>query len=72
MTRLKTFLDDENCWWKIFKKREFSCCEQKSPHLHGYLDGTMVTLKMLEENVEVFKFHEQCAQSFISFLDINK
>nr|XP_012144724.1 PREDICTED: uncharacterized protein LOC105662975 [Megachile rotundata] len=51
MTKLKTFLDDENCWWKIFRKREFNCCEQKLPHLHGFLDGTMVTLKMLEETL---------------------
>ncbi|KOC68359.1 hypothetical protein WH47_03517, partial [Habropoda laboriosa] len=52
MTKLKEFLDDENCWWKMFKKREFNCCEQKLPHLHGFLDGTMVTLKMLEETLE--------------------
>ncbi|CAL7946186.1 unnamed protein product [Xylocopa violacea] len=52
MTKLKAFLDDDNCWWKIFKKREFSCCEQKLPHLHGFLDGSMVTLKMLEEKMD--------------------
>ncbi|XP_076245972.1 uncharacterized protein LOC143186284 [Calliopsis andreniformis] len=51
MTKLKAFLDDDNCWWRIFKKREFTCCEQKSPHLHGYLDGTMVTLRMLEDTL---------------------
>lgn len=55
MTKLKEFLDDDNCWWKLFKKREFNCCGQKSPHLHGYLDGTMVTLRMLEETSEVHK-----------------
>ncbi|XP_076629872.1 uncharacterized protein LOC143346035 [Colletes latitarsis] len=52
MTKLKTFLNDENCWWKLFKTLEFDCCEQKLPHLHGYLDGTMVTLKMLEETLD--------------------
>ncbi|XP_033318320.1 uncharacterized protein LOC117215869 isoform X1 [Bombus bifarius] len=52
MTKLKRFFDDENFWWKIFKKRNFNCCEQKLPHLHGYLDGTMVTLKILEEKIE--------------------
>ncbi|XP_046144412.1 uncharacterized protein LOC114878782 [Osmia bicornis bicornis] len=52
MSKLKTFLEDENCWWKIFRKREFNCCEQKLPHLHGFLDGTMVTLKMLEETLD--------------------
>ncbi|XP_076751513.1 uncharacterized protein LOC143423816 [Xylocopa sonorina] len=55
MTKLKAFLDDDNCWWKIFKKREFSCCDQKLPHLHGFLDGTMVTLKMLEERLDLGK-----------------
>ncbi|KAK1127458.1 hypothetical protein K0M31_003995 [Melipona bicolor] len=54
MTRLRGFFEDENVWWKIFKKREFNCCEQKLPHLHGYLDGTMVTLKILEEKKEEF------------------
>ncbi|XP_076668098.1 uncharacterized protein LOC143368850 [Andrena cerasifolii] len=53
MTKLKAFLDDENCWWRMFKNREFSCCQQKSPHLHGVLDGTMVTLRMLEESLDV-------------------
>nr|XP_033328641.1 uncharacterized protein LOC117221645 [Megalopta genalis] len=47
--KLKDFLDDENCWWRIFKKMDFSCCEQKAPHLHGHLDGTMITLKLMEE-----------------------
>ncbi|XP_034172205.1 uncharacterized protein LOC117600637 isoform X2 [Osmia lignaria lignaria] len=55
MMKLKRFLEDENCWWKIFRKREFNCCEQKLPHLHGFLDGTMVTLKMLEETLDVDK-----------------
>lgn len=57
MTKLKRFFDDENFWWKIFKKRNFNCCEQKLPHLHGYLDGTMVTLKILEEKIEVYNFY---------------
>ncbi|KAK9295473.1 hypothetical protein QLX08_010224 [Tetragonisca angustula] len=52
MTRLRGLFEDENVWWKIFKKREFNCCEQKLPHLHGYLDGTMVTLKIMEERNE--------------------
>ncbi|XP_054005255.1 uncharacterized protein LOC128890624 [Hylaeus anthracinus] len=52
MTKLKAFLEDENCWWRMFKNMEFDCCDQKLPHLHGYLDGTMVTLKMLEEKLD--------------------
>ncbi|XP_017766473.1 PREDICTED: uncharacterized protein LOC108555360 [Eufriesea mexicana] len=52
MTKLRAILDDENCWWKMFKKREFDCCEQKLPHLHGFLNGNMVTLKILEEKGE--------------------
>ncbi|XP_078047571.1 uncharacterized protein LOC144475487 [Augochlora pura] len=47
--KLKDFLDDENCWWRLFKKMDFSCCEQKAPHLHGHLDGTMITLKLMDE-----------------------
>ncbi|XP_076279110.1 uncharacterized protein LOC143208538 [Lasioglossum baleicum] len=47
--KLKNFMDDDNCWWKMFKKMEFNCCDQKAPHLHGYLDGTMITLKLMEE-----------------------
>ncbi|KAG7201607.1 hypothetical protein KM043_004348 [Ampulex compressa] len=49
ISKVKKFLDDENCWWKMLKDRETACCSQKLPHLHGFLDGTPVTLKLLEE-----------------------
>lgn len=51
MRKLKKFVEDENFWWKIFKDKDFNCCEQNMPHLHGFLDGTMVTLKFLEERL---------------------
>ncbi|XP_076177360.1 uncharacterized protein LOC143151809 [Ptiloglossa arizonensis] len=52
MTKLKVFLDDDNCWWKMFKNQRFECCEQKVAHLHGYLDGSLVTLRMMEEPLD--------------------
>ncbi|XP_031367411.1 uncharacterized protein LOC102673654 [Apis dorsata] len=51
MKKLKKFVEDENFWWKVFKDKDFNCCEQNMPHLHGFLDGTMVTLKILEERL---------------------
>ena len=55
MEKIKTFLEDENSWWKILKNRSVDCCQQKLPHLHGILDGASVTLMLLEEGTdEVF------------------
>lgn len=55
MEKIKTFLEDENSWWKILKNRSIDCCQQKLPHLHGILDGASVTLMLLEEGTdEVF------------------
>lgn len=47
--RIKTFLEDENSWWKILKDRTVNCCQRKRPHLHGVLDGSSVTLILSEE-----------------------
>lgn len=52
MDKIKTFLEDENSWWKILKGRSVDCCEQKLPHLHGVLDGSSVTLMLLEEGTD--------------------
>ncbi|XP_018304263.1 uncharacterized protein [Mycetomoellerius zeteki] len=52
MEKLKTFLEDENSWWKILKNRSIDCCQQKLPHLHGVLDGSSVTLMLLEEGTD--------------------
>ncbi|XP_067211826.1 uncharacterized protein [Linepithema humile] len=51
MRKIKTFLEDENLWWKILKIQSTHCCQQKLPHLHGMLDGSLVTLLMLEDDV---------------------
>ncbi|XP_011692689.1 PREDICTED: uncharacterized protein LOC105452869 [Wasmannia auropunctata] len=52
MEKIKTFLEDENSWWKILKGRTIECCQQKLPHLHGVLDGSSVTLILLEEGTD--------------------
>ncbi|XP_018367111.1 PREDICTED: uncharacterized protein LOC108763744 [Trachymyrmex cornetzi] len=52
MEKIKTFLEDENSWWKILKNRSVDCCQQKLPHLHGVLDGSSVTLMLLEEGTD--------------------
>ncbi|XP_018354522.1 PREDICTED: uncharacterized protein LOC108755778 [Trachymyrmex septentrionalis] len=52
MEKIKTFLEDENSWWKILKNRPINCCQQKLPHLHGVLDGSSVTLMLLEEGTD--------------------
>ncbi|KYM80989.1 hypothetical protein ALC53_08553 [Atta colombica] len=52
MEKIKTFLEDENSWWKILKNRSVDCCQQKLPHLHGILDGASVTLMLLEEGTD--------------------
>lgn len=49
MRKIKMFLKDENAWWKILKRRSMHCCQQKLPHLHGMLDGSLVTLLMFED-----------------------
>lgn len=57
LEKIKTFLEDENTWWKILKERSATCCEQTLPHLHGILDGSSVTLILFEEGIdEVFEF----------------
>ncbi|KAL0131381.1 hypothetical protein PUN28_002723 [Cardiocondyla obscurior] len=50
--KIKTFLEDENSWWKILKSRSVDCCQQKLPHLHGVLDGSSVTLILFEEDTD--------------------
>ncbi|XP_071627723.1 uncharacterized protein [Temnothorax longispinosus] len=52
MEKVRTFLEDENSWWKILKGRSVDCCQQKLPHLHGVLDGSSVTLMLLEEGTD--------------------
>lgn len=52
MEKIKTFLEDENTWWKILKGRSVECCQQKLPHLHGVLDGSPVTLMLLEDDTD--------------------
>ncbi|XP_026828648.1 uncharacterized protein LOC113562700 [Ooceraea biroi] len=52
MTKVKAFLEDDNSWWKILKSRSVDCCHQKVPHLHGLLDGSSVTLMLLEEEAD--------------------
>jgi len=52
MAKVKAFLEDDNSWWKILKSRSLNCCQQKVPHLHGHLDGTSVTLMLLEEDTD--------------------
>lgn len=52
MGKIKIFLEDENSWWKILKGRSVNCCQQKMPHLHGVLDGSSVTLMLLEEGTD--------------------
>lgn len=52
MGKIKTFLENENSWWKLLKARSTDCCQQKLPHLHGVLDGSSVTLILLEEGTE--------------------
>ncbi|XP_020290075.1 uncharacterized protein LOC109857792 isoform X2 [Pseudomyrmex gracilis] len=52
LEKIKTFLEDENTWWKILKERSATCCEQTLPHLHGILDGSSVTLILFEEGID--------------------
>lgn len=52
MNKIKTFLEDENSWWKILKDRSVNCCQRKRPHLHGVLDGSSVTLILSEEETD--------------------
>lgn len=56
MAKVKAFLEDDNSWWKILKSRSVDCCQQKIPHLHGLLDGSSVTLMLLEEQVDEVYF----------------
>lgn len=72
MTKLKVFLDDDNCWWKMFKNQRFECCEQKVAHLHGYLDGSLVTLRMMEEPLDVRSSDNVQRYSAINCLEIYK
>lgn len=59
LEKIKTFLEDENTWWKILKERSATCCEQTLPHLHGILDGSSVTLILFEEGID-----EVCSLNF--------
>lgn len=52
MEEIKTFLENENSWWKLLKARSIDCCQQKLPHLHGMLKGSSVTLMLLEEGTD--------------------
>lgn len=63
MGKIKTFLEDENLWWKILKGRSRHCCQQRLPHLHGMLDGSLVTLLMLEDEANEVTLSE-------SFIDL--
>lgn len=53
MEKIKTFLEDEKSWWKILQAHSADCCQQKLPHLHGFLDESLVTLMLEEDTVEV-------------------
>ncbi|XP_070165250.1 uncharacterized protein [Polyergus mexicanus] len=57
MGKIKRFLENENSWWKLLKARPTDCCQQKLPHLHGVLDGSSVTLILLEEGTEQLPRH---------------
>ncbi|XP_025270701.1 uncharacterized protein LOC112639803 [Camponotus floridanus] len=57
MGKIKTFLENENSWWKLLKARSTDCCQQKLPHLHGVLDGSSVTLMLLEEETDQIPRH---------------
>ncbi|XP_072751873.1 uncharacterized protein [Anoplolepis gracilipes] len=57
MGKIKTFLENENSWWKLLKARSADCCQQKLPHLHGVLDGSLVTLLLLEEGTDQLPRH---------------
>jgi len=70
MAKVKAFLEDDNSWWKILKNRSVSCCQQKVPHLHGHLDGSSVTLMLLEEDTDEVRLSDVSFPPFflISFL----
>ncbi|CAL1688214.1 unnamed protein product [Lasius platythorax] len=63
MGKIKTFLENENSWWKLLKAHSADCCQQKLPHLHGILDGSSVTLILLEEGTDQFPRHFVIAKS---------
>lgn len=54
--RIRTFLSDESSWWKMLKEQSVNCCHEKSPHLHGVLDGSSITLVLHEEGVGEVRF----------------
>lgn len=55
MEKIKTFLEDKKSWWKILQAHSADCCQQKLPHLHGFLNESLVTL-MLEEDIDEVQF----------------
>lgn len=54
--RIRSFLADENSWWKMLKEQSVNCCQEKSPHLHGILNGSSVTLMLHEEGIDEVRF----------------
>ncbi|XP_032682755.1 uncharacterized protein LOC116849571 isoform X2 [Odontomachus brunneus] len=50
--RIRTFLADESSWWEMLKEQSVNCCLERSPHLHGVLNGTSVTLMLHEDGIE--------------------
>ncbi|XP_024935595.1 uncharacterized protein LOC107274886 isoform X2 [Cephus cinctus] len=45
---LRKFFENPDSYAKIMESRRIGCCQEKLPHLHGFLDGMQVTMKFLE------------------------